>query len=226
MAAVTQVLFTPRLEIVGPEVPPEAVPVGETVAVGLRVRNTRWCAGAAYVVAVETVDGGESEIDGPVVDVPSRATVPVTVPLRLPPGDHHLTFVLYDAWRENVRVDARHGVSLRVGLSLLRVERTNLPESFQIGETVSCTVWGANEGEIDEDVVPIAVLEPVDGGGARERDGRSGLLPAGETTPLPLVFGTDDLAPGRYHAAVRFLTPRGDRVGKGLYRLPVEIRAR
>lgn len=224
--AVTQVLFTPRLVIEGVVLPEGPVPSIDSATVGLRVRNARWRDGAAYVVAVRSADGSETEIgEGTVVDVPARATVPVTVDLALPPGGHVLTLLLYDAWRENVLVDARHGLSVQVGASDVRAVRTDLPRRLARGETVAVTVWATNAGEIDEVIVPIAVFLPDDGGRPREIDGRSSRIAAGaETVPVRIEIPGDRLDPGRYHATVRLLAPDGRRLGPGLYRLPVEVR--
>lgn len=228
--AVTQVLFTPRLMVEGVVLPEGPVPAADSVTVGLRVRNARWRDGAAYVVAVLSAGGAETEAaeieaEGPVVDVPSRATVPVEIDLALPPGGHVLTLVLYDAWRENVRVDARHGLSVQVGASDVRAVRTDLPRRLAAGETAAVTVWATNAGEIDEKIVPIAVFLPEDGGRPREIGGRSSDLAAGaETVPVRIEIPGDRLDPGRYHATVRFLAPDGRKLGPGLYRLPVEVR--
>lgn len=221
----THILFLPRLEIAGPALPDGPATPGETVPIGVSVRNARWRDGAAYVVAIVNPERpGETEVEGPVVDVPARSTVPVTAPVSLPPGRHVVTFVLFDAWRENVRVGTLPGQVFQVGRSDVRLVATDMPARIRRGETVACSVFGTNAGDLDERVVPLVVLQR-EGRPAIERYGRSADLPAGaETLPIPLAFGTDDLEPGRYHASILFLAPAGEKIGPGLHRRPFEVR--
>jgi hypothetical protein len=221
----THILFLPRLEIAGAALPDGPAAPGETVQAGVMVRNARWRAGAAYVVAVVNPERpDETEVEGPVIDVPARTTVPVMAPLALPPGRHVVSLVLFDAWRENVRVGMLPGNVVQVGRSDVRLVATDMPARVRRGETVACLVFGTNAGDLDEKVVPLAVLQR-EGRPEIERYGRSADLPAGaETLPIPFVFGTDDLEPGRYRAAVLFLAPAGDRLGPGVYGRPIEVR--
>jgi hypothetical protein len=220
---VARAIFQPRLAVVGVIAPEEPWPTDTVVVVGLRVADHRWMDGAAYVVlSIE----GETEIEGPVTMVPAREEADVTVAARLTPGSKVASLTLYDATRENARLDARHGVTFRIGRSDVRIDAIEYPTAVSRGDTISIAIHTLRYGGIaDEYLVPIAVILNEEAEEIQETDGRSFLLEANaETATVILNVPTQELKPGSYFVAVILTDPKtGRRVGSGVYRQPLRI---
>ncbi len=218
--AVKQTVFTAQLRIVGTVAPAEAVAADSPVTVGLRVSNDRWGDGAAYVVlAIE----GETEMESPVIPVRKREQATVTLTAHLPPGWRSGALILYDA-ADNSRVDARHGIPVRVGTAALAVTAAQYPASVRRGDTLPLTLTATNGGTVDALAVPIAVVLSETGTQVAETDGHSATIPRGGTLDLQLSVATHRLVPGSYFLAILLTDPAtGQRLGEGLYRRPLTV---
>lgn len=223
---VTGNIFQPRYEILSVVASEEPVGAGEPLRLALRVRNDRWKEGAAYVVLVIE---GETEVEGPVTAVPSREEAEVALVARLPSGWRSGTLLLYDAFRENVRVDAKHGIPIRVGKPAIEVLAATFPPRIVAGETLVVRIHASNRnGEVPVRVVPLAIITPdttAEGKKPRERSGRSAVLEAGtDSDGVRLEARTGDLEPGPYFVSITLTDPgTGRRIGKGMYRMPLRV---
>jgi len=223
---VTGNIFQPRYEILSVVASEDPVAPGEPLRLALKVRNDRWKEGAAYVVLVIE---GETEIEGPVTPVPSREEAEVAVVARLPSGWRSGTLLLYDAFRENVRVDAKHGIPIRVGKPAIEVLAADFPPRISAGETLVIRIHASNlAGQVPVRVVPLAIFAPdttVEGAKSLERSGRSALLGAGtDSDAMRLEARTGDLDPGPYFVSVTLTDPAsGRRIGSGMYHLPIRV---
>lgn len=220
--SISNYFFRPHLVITGESDSTEAVAIGAPVRVGLTVANDHWTDGAAYAVLVLE---GETEVEGPVVAVPARQSVTVPVEARLAPGWRHATLVLFDAWRENVRVDARHGIPVRVGIPDVAVETAAYAPAARAGDTLTVTVGVTNRhGAVGVRLVPIVVVLSDTGIACDELDGTSFALAAGADTTLRLELPTRNLTPAGYYLVILMSDPlTGRRIGLGLYRQPLTI---
>ncbi|HNW92844.1 MAG TPA: hypothetical protein PKM88_08050 [bacterium] len=214
-------VFAPQLRITGVLAADTPLAGDSPVQVGLQVANDRWADGAAYVVLV--IDG-ETEVEGPVTAVRARETAAVMLTARLPPGWRSGTLLLFDAWRDNVRVDARHGVPIRVGTTEFAIVAAEYPITVNQGETLPLTVLAANRGGVGARVVPIVVALTETGAQVAETDGRSCDFSAQDTQTLALTLATHRLTPGDYFLAILLTEPAtGKRTGQGLYRRPLRV---
>jgi hypothetical protein len=221
----TDRLFAPRLSVLGPSVPAEAVTPGEPVTLGLNVRNERSRDGAAYAVLI--LPNG-SEVEGPVVMVPGRDSVLVPVQAAFPPGDHTTSLLLFDAWRDNVEIAAAHGVRVRSGRT--RVDVTSAAVSATPGDSVIVSFELANAAAWDSDVVPLVVFTPGPSGRLQREAVPAvevGLpvahLSAGETLARRHTIEPGAVPPGRYLVAVLAVTPEGEPAGAGVHGIPFAV---
>jgi hypothetical protein len=216
-------IFQPRLSIVGVIAPEEPWPADADFTIGLRVADNRWMDGAAYVVMA--IDG-ETEIEGPVTRVPAREEADVTVTARLAPGTRVATLILYDATRDNVRLDMRHGVIFRIGVNDVRIDTIDYPAHRTVGETIPIVVHVVRSGDMAEEyLVPIAVILNEDAEELQETEGRSFRLePLAAESSVRLDVPTTALVPGSYYIAVILTDPKtGKRVGGGIYHQALQI---
>jgi hypothetical protein len=183
----------------------------------LLARNVRGEGGAAFVLLV--FDDG-TEVEGPVVAVPARDTATVSLPVAFPPGDHVISLVLYDAWRENVRVDALHGLLIRSGYPQVDVTEASLLPSPGGADSLIVQVALASRTRRDDTVVPLVVLEPQGSGQPIELSGPDVRVPAGDTVRLRLAFAAGALAAVPYLGSVVTISPSGERVGSGIHGIP------
>lgn len=215
----THWIFAPRIEIAGIIPPTELQADAPAHRAGLRVRNTRFFqTGAGYTVAV--IDG-ETEVEGPVVEIPPREVRELPVNLNFPPGRYRLSFILYDAWADNVRRESRSDIAFQSGFSDVTLDEILFPEQFPRSGTVTVSFTGVNNGTMPETVVPLLLLI---GGGQTaptELYGNSGLLPPdGEphTLSFAIVAGEYAALPaGSYRTAGQWLLTTGEKLGERVY---------
>jgi hypothetical protein len=218
---VTEALFAPRLTLIGPALPSGAIPPEMPVTIGLYARNDRMREGAAYALLV-LADG--REIEGPVVMVPPGDSVLVPVQASFPVGDHVVSLVLFDAWKENVQVSAVRGLVVRAGASQVDVLDASLPPVAVSGEPITLTVTFFNPSDWSASVVPLAVFtsdgepgQPIEVELARVE------VPAGQSITVNPTIAPGAVPPGRYHVAVVPVTEAGERAGTGVHGLPLEV---
>lgn len=219
--AVTGLFFTPKLEIVGTVKPDGRVDPNRPARLGLLVRNTKWQDGFAFLVVADD-DGSEEE--GPVVEVAERDTTLVPIMANLPPGDHVVSLILFDAWKENVRVDAVHGVLVRVGESTVHVLSASVPDSSANGEPLLVEMTVVNEGERDEVINPVVVVvRPPSGETIAEVDGPAFRVQRGDSMNLQFTVDPGTLDPGPYTLTLIAVSDSGERLGSGVHGVPWRV---
>jgi hypothetical protein len=220
VGGISELLFAPKLTLVGSAVPAGVSLPDVPVTVGVYARNERTREGAAYALLI-LQDG--TEIEGPVVIVPPEDSVLVPVQVSLPAGDHVATLVLYDAWRENVEVAAVHGVLLRSGEPQVDVVSAALPPVVQPGGAILVELTLANRAEWDATVAPLVVFTPEPGGEPLEASLGRVAVPGGQTLTTSRSIPPGSIPQGRYLVSVVNLTDAGERTGDGVHGIPFSL---
>lgn len=219
----TREAFTPVLTVHGAVTPDQRIPAGETFTLGLVVSNPRMEAGAAYVVAV--IDG-DTEIEGAVVEVPQWRRTVVPVEISAPPGTRIVTLVLYDAWHENVRVDARHGIKIELGESDIALVSAEIPDTTAVPGGVNVEMSVSNRGTAPQSAIPLFVLLPTVEGDTAEIEGDLIRVGAGDADSFVRTFTLPENPAGKYHVSLILLDPNGGKLGTGIYHLPIGLEKR
>jgi hypothetical protein len=221
LRALATSVFTPDLTMGEVVVPLEPLEPGSLVNVRVMVNNRS--ASRGEVLPVLVMEDG-SEVAGPPVEVPARDSAVVLVSDRLPAGDHVVSLLLYDAWREDRRVGSAHGLLLRVGEPRVEIPRGDASPRVTRGEPLSLELTLVNRTARAELLTPVLVFQSDPGPGAAiELAGPDLAVPGMETTESRVSVSSGELAPGRYLLSVVLMTPFGDRAGSGLHGTPVEI---
>jgi hypothetical protein len=221
LRALATVMFTPDLTMGEVIVPREPLDPSSPVSVQVVVSNRS--ASRGEVLPVLVLEDG-SEVAGPPVEVPARDSVVALVSGSLPPGDHVVSLVLYDAWRDDRRVGSAHGLLVRVVEPRVEIARGGASPRVTRGDLLSVDLTLVNRTARPELLTPILVFQPDPGPGAAiELDGPDLAVPGRETTESRISVSSGELAPGRYLLSVVLITPFGHRAGSGLHGTPVEI---
>lgn len=213
-------LFAPRMEAVRAVPPPERIAPGESVTLGAIVSNTGLSTGAAFVVATL---GDGVEVEGSTVDVPAKDSTEVTVQLSLGAGGHPVTLVVFDSWRGVRRLDTFQDLYVQVGTQDLDRTRLVVPEQATRGETIDVAVPWSNRGQVGQQVTPVLVFRPQEGGLPVPAEGPTTELAPGQERTLRFGVDTWPLRPGRYLVDVLVRKSGGQIVGRGGEPLTVDV---
>jgi hypothetical protein len=221
---VTTFVFTPDITMGEVGFPEGVVEPNDPILFGVTARNRSAARGEVFPVLV--LEDGSERVGSP-VEVPGRDSARVLLSEFLPPGDHVVSLLLYDAWREGRRLGSAHGIPVRVGATLVELSDGAVPARVAEGGLLVITVTLANRTSRPERLTPVVVFEPDPGpGDPAEVDGPELAIPGLETLESRFEISTAGLPPGRYRLSVVLLTPRGDRAGSGLHGSPIQIEGR
>jgi hypothetical protein len=221
MRTVTTFVFTPEITMGEVQFPVEVVEPGDPILFEVMARNRSAARGEIFPVLVL---GDGSELAGPPVEVPGRDSARVLVSEVLPPGDHVVSILLYDAWQEDRRLGSAHGIPVRVGAPSVEVSDGAVPARVAEGARLSIAVTLVNRTSRLERLTPVAVFELDPGpGNPVEVAGPELAISGLETVESRIEVSTTGLPPGRYRLSVVLVTAGGDRAGSGLHGSPVQI---
>jgi len=178
--------------------------------IGFKVANSHWGDGAAYV---SLVIEGETEIEGPVIPIPAREARDIFVTVSLETGTRAGSLVLYDAGYNN-RLDARHGIALRVGSPPIRIVRLNYDPVVSQGDTMTIILSAVVDDAKRYEIIPFAILYDSQGGRPIETDGVEHIV-KGDSNLLRIDLTTARLPLGPHRLTVGLYDPEAKRrIGK------------
>lgn len=204
--------FRSNLMIAGVIPPREDIVPHSPFQVGLRVANSHWGAGGAYVSLV--IDG-ETEIEGPVIPIPAREERDVVLTVSLETGARSGSLILYDAGYNN-RLGTRHGILFRVGSLPVRLVGLSYDSSIRRGDTMTVTLKAAVDDGGRYEIVPIAIVYDSQGRRPEETDGVEHVV-SGKRNLLHLTLPTARLLPGKHRLTALIYDPEAkQRIGQNI----------
>lgn len=213
-------VLTPDLQVEEASVPDGVVAPDEPATFGVAVSNRSRSAGEALaVLVVEDL----LELEGRPVALPPRSTTTVPVEAALPAGDHVVSLLVYDTWREDRRVGAFHGIPVRVGEPELDVVEASLGAVDAGADSVEVIADLANRTDRNERVTLVVVFQRTDEEAPPvEVHGPDLAIAGGESTRASFLVGVEDLPPVPFLVSVLAITARGDRAGAGVHGIPFQ----
>lgn len=212
-------LFVPTLVPGAVVVPDDTLPVDAPAAFGIEVQNRSGREGEAFAVLVDR-EGRETA--GPAVTVPARGSVVAPVEARLSPGDHVVSLLLLDAWREGEELGAVHGIPVRVGEPEVRISNVRVEPTGRPGEAVEVLLTAVNQSARAEVLTPVVVFVAPDGR-ETEREGPDLALAPHDSASVRMAVSPPEDGPAGYGVSVILFTARGDRAGEGVHGLPFRL---